>query len=148
MSSARLGEVAGSLYGSLLGLVVVLVLAIAALVLAGAALFGYPWETVFAGVIGGVVLAVILRTNSTLVVAEDGLSLYQMGKEVYVPWDNVDRVKAGSFGASLVFKEPQAIGMKPKMHFRFDGFDPSWKGRPTSIAIARQLSRRAVTREA
>jgi hypothetical protein len=74
-----------------------------------------------------------------------GLSLYQMGKVVYIPWDNVERIKEGRFGASLIFKEPQPIGLNPKMKFMLDGFDASLRIRPTSIAIGRQLSRSQTT---
>ena len=141
MKVTRPSGVTGSLFGSIFGLLVVLVAGVVALVSLLVAMFGYPWETVIAGAIGAAIGAFILRANSTLIVSQDGLFLYQLGKVVCIPWENVERIQEGRLGASLIFNQRQPIGLKPKSKFMFDGLDVSWRTRPTTVAINRQLSR-------
>jgi hypothetical protein len=91
--------------------------------------------------IGCFVLTPMLRRLSTLFIDGDGLTLLQFRKTVYVSWSNVDSIRESTFGASLVFKEPQPIGIRQRRRFLFAGLDLFWTTRPTSAAVLRQVAR-------
>jgi hypothetical protein len=86
-----------------------------------------PWSGIAIGLVCSPLLTWIARYNSTIVVAADGLTLELFGREIFMPWTNVATITEGRFGASLVFKQPQWIGVRrPRRKWAFDGFDPLW----------------------
>jgi hypothetical protein len=136
--------VTGTLYGSAIGLflalAIPLLLVSMPLSLAGV----WSWAAPVAVVIVGSVGTPWIRRRSTLTVSDEGVTLLQAGTLVFVPWSNVESLSDGWFPA-LVFREPQRMGWRNAKRLRFDGFDPKWRTRQTSAAIAREFARSRTT---
>jgi hypothetical protein len=99
------------------------------------------WVLPIGCTIGLLILVPIMRRASILTVSDDGMTLIQFGKTVYVPWSNVASIRGGTFGASLVFRESQSIGVRQRRRFQFAGFDLFWRTRPISYAVQRQVTK-------
>ncbi len=135
-SDIVVGSVYGSGVGLLLALTVPLLLVSVPLSLAGS----WSWAAPVAMVLVGVVGTSWIRRRSTLTVSDEGVTLLRGGTLTFVPWSNVDSLSGGWFPA-LVFREPQRVGRRAARRLRFDGCDPSWRTRDTSVAIAREFVR-------
>jgi hypothetical protein len=131
--------VAGSLFGSSVGLLLALWVPTWCIVIPLAASGLVRWELPIGMTIGLAVVTPIVHKNSALSVNDTGLTLVQFGKTVYIPWSNVESIKESAFGASLVFKDPQHIGLRQRRSFPFAGLDLFWHKRPTSVETRRQF---------
>ena len=132
--------VSGCPYGSAIWLYLTLIVPLLCLFVPLAAFGIVRWSAPGGVVLGCLALTVFIRRSSTHYVSDDGVTLVQAGKTVFVPWTNVKSVEEGLFPA-LVFKQPQTVGRRPAGRFRFAGFDPKWRKRPTSVAIRREFDR-------
>lgn len=132
--------VTGSIFGSPVGLLLALWLPAWCIVIPLAATNVVSWGFPIAITIGLAAFVPIVRKNSVLTIDQEGMTLLQFGKTVYVPWSNVESVKEKALGASLVFKESERIGVRHRSKFPFAGLDPYWRARPTSAAVWSQLN--------
>ena len=85
-----------------------------------------------------VVGSLLWRTEVT--VSASGFSLNSFGREVWIPWTNVQRIDGRRFGAKFIFEDPQLIGRNPKGSFTFAQWDPKWRKRPTVLAVLAGLA--------
>jgi hypothetical protein len=148
----RMGRsgVRGCLYTSTVGLAIVIAIAlgVALAAMRGLGIAHSTRQVVILWLMCTVLLTVMLRITNVVTVSSEGFLLTAFGREVWIPWDNVSRIEAGVFGAKLIFKEPQSIGFRPKGKFAFAGFDPTWRKRPTTVAIVAQLTKAQSVSEA
>ena len=129
----------GSLYGSPWVCLLSLLLPLWCVFIPLAALGVVRWTLPIGCTVGCPLLMLLVRNFSTLSVANDGLTLVQMGMTFYVPWSNVESVRDGSLGASVVLKDAQRLGLFERRRLRFAMLDLFWRTRPTSKEVMRQV---------
>jgi len=132
--------VVGTLYGSAVGLFLAMAapLLLVTVPLASAGIWN--WATPAVLVIASAAATPGLRRRSTLTVSDEGVTLLRAGTLAFVPWSNVASM-SGRWFPTLVFREPQRVGLRTTGRLRFGGFDPRWRSRRTSTAIAREFAR-------
>ena len=138
---AHTKEVTGSLYGSSTSFLLTLMIPLLIIFIPPAVLGAVRWTLPVGCAVGCLVIAPIATRTSTLSVTDDGVSLVQAGITFYVPWVNVESMREGTFGAALVLKEKQRLGMFNKRNFTVAMFDFGWRTRATSMAMLSHLSR-------
>jgi hypothetical protein len=132
--------VIGTLYGSITGLFLALVVPLLCVSIPLSLTGAWSWAAPVAVVLAGLVGTHWLRRRSTLTVSDEGVTLLQAGKLAFVPWSNVESLSEGWFPA-LVFREPQKMGWRNARRLRFDGFDTKWRTRQTTAAIVQEFAR-------
>lgn len=143
--AVRTPTVSGSPYGSFVGLLSVLALALIVVVGLMWLVGIVPWYGTVIAIACSPVLTYLTRSSSILMVTTDALTVDSFGRTIFVPWDNVAGIKEGRLGATLIFKEAQLVGARtPKWKWAFDGFDLSWRTRPTSVAIMRCVEQASI----
>jgi hypothetical protein len=142
MTVALERTVRGHLYTSTVGLgvVIAVVLGVALAAMRGMGIVHSTNQSVILWVMCTVLLTAMLQIAVVATVSSEGFRVASFGREVWIPWSNVSRIEAGVLGAKFIFKEPQAIGSKARSKYAFTGFDPMWRKRPTSVAIAAHLA--------
>lgn len=144
MSDDDTAIVAGPLYGSALGLFLSLAAPLLCVSVALSLAGRWNWAAPVAVLVAGLVIAPWLRRSSTLSVSDEGVTLLRGGRLAFVPWANVGSLSGGWFPA-LVFEEPQRMAWRRAGRLRYAGFDPNWRTRPTSQAVAREFARSRAT---
>lgn len=131
--------VTGTPYSSALGLLLALLIPLWCIFIPLAVVGDVAWILPFGCTLGCMVETPFLRKTSTISITDEGVTLTLTGMTFYVPWRNVDSVKGGTLGASVVLKDAQRLGLFERRRLRFAMLDLFWRTRPTSKEVMRQV---------
>jgi len=141
MANAQ-NEVRGPLFTSIAGLTIVVAIGLGAVMAAMRAVgvVHHTGQAVILWVMATALVVGSLLWRTEVTVSASGFSLNSFGREVWIPWTNVQRIDGRNFGAKFIFEQPQLIGRNPKSTFTFAQWDPKWRKRPTVLAALAGLA--------
>ena len=125
----------GNRYGSLWYLLLAGVVPLSCILIPAAIAGAMKWTVPVFCTAVWIVSGPFIFRDSAIVVTDHGFSTAQSGWKIVVAWTNVESIRAGRLGASVVLKEAQRFGLFKRRRIRFASLDPLWRGRATSVAI-------------
>ena len=130
----------GTMYGSFVGLALVLVTPVVLVAGLLSAAGAFPLIVPISLGIGMLIFTAIFRSSFALTVKNDCLEMTQFQNNWVWYWQNVDHVEPHRLGAKLVFKTPVSTGRMTIQEVRFAYFDPQWRDRPVMQTVTRRVA--------